>query len=431
MARAIALAGAAMCAACSSTCNPSRSAAGSAAKPPRTASAAEDAARAESDESANGERATRERPETARAWTTFRGSTLRNGRSPVRGPRRAKLKWVFRTQGRIYADAAVRRDGTLLVVSQDGNLYAVGTNGREIWSFDLEGKSWTSPAVGRDGTIYVGSDADRLLALSPDGDPRWTFSTERPPPEGESASAGLWDVDTSPLLLADGTVVFGCHTYLIALRPSGSQRWSFEAGAGDAKIFSSPAAAPDGTIYFGTQGDFFFALDSAGEVRWHLETGGDNDGTPAVGDDGTVYFGSDDGKLRAIAPGGTPRWIADLEAPLRAPLAIAHDGTVLAPTYGRRPFVAALDGKSGEEKWRFEIEPGKGDFYGIQSGPLVDGEDYVYFGGRDHFIYCLSPDGELVWKHETGDQLDSGPVLAPDGTLYIGSDDHRLYAFAR
>ncbi|MFO8070577.1 MAG: PQQ-binding-like beta-propeller repeat protein [Polyangia bacterium] len=46
-------------------------------------------------------------------------------------------------------------------------------------------------------------------------------------------------------------------------------------------------------------------------------------------------------------------------------------------------------------------------------------------------IALLSPDGELVWRHETGDQVDSGPVLAPDGTLYIGSDDHRLYAFAR
>jgi outer membrane protein assembly factor BamB len=120
-----------------------------------------------------------------------------------------------------------------------------------------------------------------------------------------------------------------------------------------------------------------------------------------------------------------------LGAPIRAPIAIGHDGTVLASTYGEQPFIAAFDPTAGEEKWRFPIEPGKGDMYGIQSGALVDRDGYVYFGGRDRYVYCLSPAGELVWRHETGDQVDSGPVLGPDGTLYVGSDDGRLYAFAR
>jgi outer membrane protein assembly factor BamB len=44
-------------------------------------------------------------------------------------------------------------------------------------------------------------------------------------------------------------------------------------------------------------------------------------------------------------------------------------------------------------------------------------------------VYCLTPDGKLKWRFETGDQVDSGPVLGKDGTLYVGSDDHRLTAF--
>jgi outer membrane protein assembly factor BamB len=122
-------------------------------------------------------------------------------------------------------------------------------------------------------------------------------------------------------------------------------------------------------------------------------------------------------------------WEKDVGSPVRAPLALRHDGAVIAATYGKVPFVIALKGDSGEEKWRFAIEPGDGAFYGIQSGPLLDGEGYVYFGGRDHYVYCLTPDGKLSWKYETGDQVDSSPVLGPDGTLYIGSDDKRLYAF--
>jgi outer membrane protein assembly factor BamB len=370
---------------------------------------------------------------TAEGWLTFRGTPQRTGRSVLAGPRQAKLAWVFRTQGRVYADAAIPRGGeTVYVASHDHRLYAIGRNGRERWSYDAKGKIWSSPAIGRDGTIYFGSDADRLVALYPDGRERWVFSTEQPPAKGEKPEAGRFDVDTSPVLAADGTVIFGSHTNLYALRAtSGSTRWVFTAGVGKAKVFSSPTLGYDGSIYFGTQGRFFFALDGSSKVLWHKKTGRDNDSTAAVGDDGTVYFGSDDGRLRAIAPGGAPRWEVAVGSPIRAPIAIGHDGTVFASTYGEHPFLAAFAGQDGAEKWRFEIEPAKGDFYGIQSGALVDKEGYVYFGGRDKKVYCLSPTGQQIWSYETGDHVDSGPVLGPDGTLYVGSDDGRLYAFAR
>ncbi len=369
----------------------------------------------------------------AAGWTTFRGTAQRTGRSDVAGPRKPRQKWVFRTGGRIWADATVSRDGeTIYVASHDGNLYAVGRDGRKVWSHDAGGKIWTTPALGRDGAVYVGSDADRLIAIDPSGSERWVFSTEQPPRKGDKPKAGRYDVDTSPLVLADETVVFGCHTNLFALRPtSGGLRWMFEAGVGRSKIFSSPAMGHDGTIYFGTQGDFFFALNDSAKVLWHHETGKDNDSTAAVGDDGTVYFGSDDGSLRAMAPGGSLRWEAKVGAAIRAPLAIGHDGTIYASTYGKEPFLGAYRHTDGKELWRFSTRPGDGAHYGIQSGALVDAEGYIYFGGRDHYVYCLSPDGKLVWEYETGQQVDSSPVMGPDGTLYIGSDDTRLYAFER
>ena len=294
--------------------------------------------------------------------------------------------------------------------------------------------------------MYFGSDADRLYAVDPSGRERWQLSTAAPPMKeekpsikggkspvkGEVLEDGRRDVDTSPALLADGTVVVACLADVIAARPdTGAIAWSFDAGAGTSKVFSSPALGRDGTIYFGTQGDRFFALDTHGKPIWTVDTGGDNDATPAVGDDDTVYFGSDDGFVRAVAPGGALRWRTSLGGPIRAPIAIGPDGTVLAATYGEEPFLAALDGATGVERWRFHTAPGEGAFYGIQSGALVDAEGYVYFGGRDHFVYCLSPEGELVWRFETGDQVDASPAIGPDGTLYVGSDDGKLYAFGR
>ncbi|MBN2715163.1 MAG: PQQ-like beta-propeller repeat protein [Deltaproteobacteria bacterium] len=370
----------------------------------------------------------------ANGWLMFRGNRRRTGSADVAGPRQANLKWVFRTQGRIYADAAVSRDGqTIYVASHDHHLYAVDLDGRKKWSFDAGGKIWTSPAISTDGHVYIGSDEDALFALDSEGKVQWKFITTEATPKGvPKPEAGRFDVDTSPLLMDDGTVVFGCHLKLIALRPAaGDLRWAFTAGTGRSKIFSSPAQSPDGTLFFGTQGNYFFALNQASDVLWTATTDGDNDSTPVVDLSGNVFFASDDGKVRSIAPGNKVRWIKDAGAAIRAPLGLSSDGTLYAATYGNAPFVLALDKDTGREKWRFSIKPGLGDFYGIQSGITTDRQGYVYFGGRDGFVYCLNPKGQLVWKHQTDDQVDSGPVLGADGTLYVGSDDGRLYAFAR
>ncbi|MBN2528393.1 MAG: PQQ-like beta-propeller repeat protein [Deltaproteobacteria bacterium] len=368
-------------------------------------------------------------------WTMFRGNRRRTGAADVAGPTTANLKWVFRTGGRIYADAAVSTDGqTVYVASHDHSLYAVDTDGRKKWSFDTGGKIWTSPAISDDGRqIYVGSDEDALFALSSNGKMNWKFVTRERPQKGEAKpEAGRFDVDTSPLLLDDGTIVFGCHLKLIALRPAaGDLRWAFAAGVGSAKVFSSAAQSLDGTIFFGTQGDYFFAINHASNVLWSKQTGGDNDSTPVVDIDGTVYFASDDGIVRSVASGNVQKWQVKLGSAIRAPLGLSTHGTLYVSTYGPTPFVAALDKNTGKEKWRFHIEPGIGDFYGIQSGVTTDSAGRVYFGGRDGYVYCLDSSGKLIWKHRTDDQVDASPVLGPDGTLYIGSDDGRLYAFAR
>src|SRR5438132_14205422 len=71
---------------------------------------------------------------------------------------------------------------------------------------------------------------------------------------------------------------------------------------------SSPAVAPDGTIYHGTFDGRFLAIDPDGTIKWTFDTSTEIYSSPAVGADGTIYFGSRDRALYAVTPQGKLKW---------------------------------------------------------------------------------------------------------------------------
>ena len=77
----------------------------------------------------------------------------------------------------------------------------------------------------------------------------------------------------------------------------GTKLWEFTAGGG---IGSSPAMAPDGSIYFGSDAKKLYALNPDGTKRWEFTVGAEIRSAPAIGSDGTLYFGADDNKLYAF-----------------------------------------------------------------------------------------------------------------------------------
>ena len=98
-------------------------------------------------------------------------------------------------------------------------------------------------------------------------------------------------------------------TGLVSLsgQTDGTRRLPFPFTTGGS-VESSPAVGPDGTIYFGSQDNFLYALTPAGALKWRYQTADDVDSVPTVGPDGTIYFGSWDGKFTALNPAGTKKW---------------------------------------------------------------------------------------------------------------------------
>ncbi len=93
---------------------------------------------------------------------------------------------------------------------------------------------------------------------------------------------------------------------------------------------------------------------------------------------------------------------------------------------GRSPLRGSY---SGGQPWQFATDKG------IFSTPVIDSKGTIYFGSADHFFYALSPDGNLKWKFETGEIIDSAAVLGrpqtPGGAapLTFISADGKMYHF--
>ncbi len=154
-------------------------------------------------------------------------------------------QWRFRAGDSIQSSPAIGEDGTIYIGADDGNLYALASDGKEKWRFQTNDRIVSSPAIGVDGTIYVGSLDGRLYAVKPDGQEKWRFQTEGP-------------------------------------------------------IYSSPAIAADGVIYIGSDDGNLYAINADGTLRWSFKTDGEVRSSPLILNDGTICIASRDGHLYKI-----------------------------------------------------------------------------------------------------------------------------------
>jgi len=176
-------------------------------------------------------------------------------------------------------------------------------------------------------------------------------------------------------------------------------KWTFHAKG---QLISSPAVA-DSTIYVGSTGGFFYAVDRAtGAERWKFETKSRIASSPALAN-GLVYFGAYDGNFYAVdAVTGELKWKFQ--------------------TGGERQFTALhLHGMQPAG----QLMPDPWDCW-LSSPAVWDGA--VYFGSGDGNVYALDAQtGALKWKFKTGDVVHASPAIA-DGMVFIGSWDSYFYA---
>lgn len=214
-------------------------------------------------------------------WPMFRQNHLNTGRnSRTSGPERpVGAVWRFETEGPVRSSAAVV-DGTVIVGSDDGHVYAVdAVTGDKRWQFETGGPVTSSPAV-FDGTVFVGSADHSLYAIEiENGRLEWQFQTEDPvrcsPTVGKDAWGGSYEPLESPMVYvgSDDGRVWALNA------TSGEETGSVPTGA---PVVASPFAQlrfyfrepyligvnVEGTLYLlELRGDQFFHVEEMLEFR--------------------------------------------------------------------------------------------------------------------------------------------------------------------
>lgn len=201
-------------------------------------------------------------------WGNTLISSYNGGLIRVNSQGQKDSKPYFRTRAKLDS-AGVIVGGILYIGSEDGYLFAIDLDdagGRLIWDQAREvgyagGFLNSSPAIAADGTIVVATRAEKLIGFNSVGDVLWTAYMP-----GQLLA--------SPVIDANGNIYVGASIstrqanrgYLVCVDGvSHKIRWQYET---DDMIESTPCIGDDGTIYFGNNSGWIFALNSIGDKKW-------------------------------------------------------------------------------------------------------------------------------------------------------------------
>lgn len=205
---------------------------------------------------------------------------------------------------------------------------------------------WADPAVGPDGTIYAPCFNGILYAFNPDGVIKWKYeSFYYDNGNIRSSAPSIWhEIWGGPALNADASVVYvGSNDWFLHAvdTATGKALWKFEAcfncssTTETGEIYVNPIVGPDGAIYFDSEDNYTYAVNSDGTLKWRSSakfdalTGNDEFvedhdeqelaflGSFMMLDDGTLIAGVDTGRhyLALDASDGSLKWISKIVVP--------------------------------------------------------------------------------------------------------------------
>lgn len=330
------------------------------------------------------------------------------------------VKEVWRIQEKSDMGSGMVIHGKQLVYTNTaGEIKAVNSkNGKLKWMFRTDGKIYSTPTVYKN-TVWCASSDSYLYGLNvKDGKERFRMKNDRP-------------VVSSPVC-ADGLVMLAggdghCRAWSVK---DGTLAWEYDSVK---NFVVTRPLVKNGTLYFGSWGNEFYALDIAtGKPRWTWWNGQANRMFSMaqvwpVSSHGRIYLASPDRYMTVLdEKTGQVIWrYNDPEQRVRESIGLSEDGnTVYAKTMDGK--ILALDATKNERtvKW---VSSGEDMGYELAPTAVVEKNGTVYAPTDKGLIYAYRADnGSFLWKYRVSSGLIN--MILPTGKnhLYVSSMDGAL-----
>ena len=380
------------------------------------------------------------------------------------------VKWMVPTGKIGWSSPAIGPDGSIYIGDNDGYLYAISdldTGWIHKWEpLKLEDDlGECCPTLSSDGKrLYIGSNtrpASMFCINAEDGTLFWKYTL--PPNEtlfgGGQISSPALSQDEKTIYFGtgpwDSDLVVGPTTWLddrfVALEDLGDScrvKWIFKpedpTDAVRFSFFGNPAIDPQGDIYIGTFGGWFYKLRDAGnvcEVLWKhafrrkvytSETEYQEIwGSPSLGTDGSVYITTNDWRLHAFTPDGQLKWFFETEGETWTTPVIANNGLLIFGSEDGFMYGIRDEGETATEIWRFpekSTETWWGTAAVASDGSVVFGSEATRTDETGIYYAIDEKDGSFKWKTPSlGMEARTHPAIGKDGTIYVGGGEGRNF----
>jgi len=194
--------------------------------------------------------------------------------------------------------------------------------------------------------------------------------------------------------------------------------WKFKTSS--SAIESIVTIDKNGTLYFGSNDNYVYALDSlTGNLIWKFKTKYDVKSSVIINKQGDLLFGSMDGYLYSLNKNGTLKWKYN-----------AHSAISSTPNIDKENNIIF-----GDKKGYFHILDSDGDLIhkfrlttSIKNTPIVDQNNNFYLG-FERGIISFKKNGTINWHYKTRSAITSSLVLF-NNTIFASSKDWKLYALS-
>jgi len=115
------------------------------------------------------------------------------------------------------------------------------------------------------------------------------------------------------------------------------------------------------------------------------------------------------------------KWSSDFGSYVEGLSLNANGDTIYACSIDH--YLYAVKTSNGAVKWRYAAENE------LVGSPAIDSAGNIYFGAKDNYLYCLTPEGVLNWRAPLDDDALTSPVITSANALLISTRTN-FYAFS-